>query len=389
MNLPPAKWHEDLMVFARGLAQRHANAFHFISRAAFQTEVDQLDARLPTLTADEIFVGMDQIANSIGDGHTGMRLPADTPSFPLDFERFGDSYRLIAAAPVAKAASVLGQTLVAIDGAPIERVHAQLLTLTPADETPALRELRATGLLNSGLVLHGLGLAPSRDAVRYTFSSAAGVQTTLAVDANSATPRSDWLQAATKVALYRQHPDEPLWCSYLEKASAVYCIFQSYKDMADTSKAMRDLIREKKPQFFIVDLRRNNGGDFTLGLRYLINPIARMPELNRKGHLFVLIGPQTFSAAMSNASQFRARTNALLVGQTIGEKPNSYQEVRTLSLPNSGWVVRYSTRFYTFTNGPENLIRPDKDIEETWDDYKAGYDPVLDWVVQQCASERP
>jgi len=31
----------------------------------------------------------------------------------------------------------------------------------------------------------------------------------------------------------------------------------------------------------------------------------------------------TFSAAMNNAAQFRSRTEAILVGQTIGEKPNS------------------------------------------------------------------
>jgi hypothetical protein len=85
--------------------------------------------------------------------------------------------------------------------------------------------------------------------------------------------------------------------------------------------------------------------------------------------------------AMNNAAQFRSQTAALLVGQTIGEKPNSYAEVRGITLPNSHLTVRYSTRYYKFSEGPENAIRPDREIIPSWADYKAGRDPVLDWVL--------
>jgi len=84
---------------------------------------------------------------------------------------------------------------------------------------------------------------------------------------------------------------------------------------------------------------------------------------------------------MNNAAQFRSQTAALLVGQTIGEKPNSYAEVRTMPLPNSHLTVRYSTQYYKFTEGTENAIRPDREITPSWDDYRAGRDPVLEWVL--------
>jgi hypothetical protein len=51
-----------------------------------------------------------------------------------------------------------------------------------------------------------------------------------------------------------------------------------------------------------IDLRRNGGGDYNLGLQYLIRPLQQDKSINRKGHLFVLVGPNTFSAAMSNAA---------------------------------------------------------------------------------------
>jgi len=115
-----------------------------------------------------------------------------------------------------------------------------------------------------------------------------------------------------------------------------------------------------------------------VGLHQLVNPIAATPAINRRGHLFVLIGNLTFSAAMSNSAHFRQKTAAILVGEPIGERPNSYQENRELSLPNSHIVISYSTRFYKFVpDGAENRVRPDIDVETTWEDVRAGRDPVL------------
>src|ERR1700744_3209982 len=45
-DLTKAEWHEDLTFFANQLAERHANAFHFISRERYEAEVAELDRRL-------------------------------------------------------------------------------------------------------------------------------------------------------------------------------------------------------------------------------------------------------------------------------------------------------------------------------------------------------
>ncbi|HLY20762.1 MAG TPA: hypothetical protein VKR61_26225, partial [Bryobacteraceae bacterium] len=85
------------------------------------------------------------------------------------------------------------------------------------------------------------------------------------------------------------------------------------------------------------------------------------------------------------AAQFRSQTNAILVGQTIGEKPDSYQEPRNMTPPNSHLRVRYSTRFYRFSGGWEDVIPPDREIAPTWEEFKAGRDPVLEWILQYPA----
>src|SRR5262249_48090067 len=117
-------------------------------------------------------------------------------------------------------------------------------------------------------------------------------------------------------------------------------------------------------------------------------PIRDLPNINSRGHLLVIIGPNTFSAAMANAAQFRSQTAAILVGQPIGEKPDSYQEPRQMTLPNSHLVVRYSTRFYKFVESGENIIRPDQEIKTSWTDFKAGRDPVLEWVFRQSTAPK-
>jgi hypothetical protein len=71
------------------------------------------------------------------------------------------------------------------------------------------------------------------------------------------------------------------------------------------------------------------------------------------------------------------------VGQTIGEKPNSYQEPRQFRLPNSHLVVRASTLYYEFRKNGENAVRPSTEIIPSWADVKAGRDPVMDWVLAQ------
>ena len=110
-------------------------------------------------------------------------------------------------------------------------------------------------------------------------------------------------------------------------------------------------------------------------------PLRGLAFINRKGYLFVLVGAVTFSAAMNNAAQFRSQSAALLVGQTIGEKPNSYAEPRDIMLPSSHLTVRCSTRYYKFSEGGENAIRADREIIPSRADYPAGRGPVLEGLI--------
>lgn len=379
--LTKSQWHEDLRFLAKELPRRHANAFHHTSLDLFETHVTELDGKLDRLNSDEIYVGMNRLANMIGDGHTYLLSPTDDAPLSIKVDRFGDDYRVVAVDSGSEGA--LGGRVIKIGDTPIMRARELLISLTPADETEALRESRLMVLLTRGCVLHGAGIIQDRNEARYTLADDGKEFIVVAhqiVVVDGKEP--GWIYAFKSSPLFRQRPHETFWYTYLPDSNAIYVSFRGYKDLSRHSKGLLRLIRQNDPEKLVIDLRDNGGGDYEKGLKHIVHPIRDLSRINQRGHLFILIGPKTFSAAMSNTAHFRYQTNAVLVGQQIGEKPNSYQESRVMKLPNSQWKVQYSTKFYKFVENGENLIRPDVEVLPTWDDYKAGRDPVLERALR-------
>jgi hypothetical protein len=381
LNLTTAQWREDLAALARDLPKRHANAFAFLPKAEFERRVADLDRRIPSMSADEVFVGLLQLVNSIGDGHTTIVSPPDRENMPLELTLIGGEFRVTAAG--AGLEKALGAQVVAIDDTPIAEAHRRALTLTPTQELPELREGRVVFFLARGLTLHGLGITHRRDRAIYKLRDDAGKTFTVEAKGLGTVAEAPMTSLHSKSALRYQNPNADFWCKPLPDAKAVYCAWRAYPHLHENAQAMFALIDQTEAEKLILDMRDNGGGDNTVGYAELVKPLAARADLNRKDRLYILIGPLTFSAAMNNAAQFQDQTNATLVGQTIGEKPNSYQEPRSVRLPNSRLNVRVSTLYYEFRKTGENAVRPTREIIPTWADVKAGRDPELEWVLAQ------
>lgn len=386
LELSKAQWHEDLKFYAAELPKRHIQAFHYTSREKFDSEVAVLDHQIDQSDADGAFVGLVRIAALVGDAHTNFEPPEDTAVFPINIRRFGDDYRVVAVG-IGTDKKALGARVVKIHETPIARARDLLLTLTPQDENPNLGLAWIEQTVTQGLYLHGLGIIPERKTAHYTLADASGREFTLEVHGVSMTEsmKMQWVYASKELPLYRQRPGDTFWSQYLPDSRTVYCNFRGYQEIEKNARTLLELVKLHHPDKLVIDLRQNGGGDYTQGKKFVIDPIRSLAGINRKGHLFVLIGPYTFSAGMSNAAQFRSETAAILVGEPIGEKPNSFQEAREMRLPNSHLIARYSTEKYTFVNQGENVVRPDKEIRREWTSYRTGRDPVLEWALQYKA----
>lgn len=382
LDLTPSAWRADLHFLAAELPKRHANAFYLISQADFDAEIAALDRRIETANSDEIFDGLQQIVKSIGDGHTGIdTAPPDRRVMPLQFAKFGTDFRVSSVGPALDES--LGARLLKIGGIPIADVWQRVLTMTSQGELMELRRENALVYLSRGYALHGLDVIPDRIHAIYTLENDSGRIFDVDIQGLAPGESISMKSGYSDAALRFQRGDQPFWCQAIDEKRTVYCAWHSYQELDQNAKALFTLVDQTHPNKLVIDMRDNGGGDNTVGEAQMVKPIAARTDLNSKGHLYILIGPKTFSAAMNNAAQFQDETHAITVGETIGEKPNSYQEPRQFRLPNSHLVVRASTLFYTFRKTGENAVHPNKEIIPSWDDVKSGRDPVLDWVLSQ------
>ena len=381
-RLSVEQWRADLRFFASEMESKHLNAFHYVTRQRFEDEVAQLDRKLPDLGADGVFVGLQRLACLIGDGHTYVRMPNElTRYFPVLIRQFGSDYRVVGTAPGLE--SALGTRLVKVQDTPVARAVELLLPLTPQDE-PGLAPVRIPAFLRFANMLHGLGIIASKDSARYTFVDDAGREVSLELHSVSSqeSGRIEYVQVLKTTPLYLRKPEQSLWFTFLPESKTVYCQFHTYDKLAERGKELMEFVKQQMPDKLIIDLRRNQGGDYFEGWSSIVHPIASNPDINKRGHLFVLIGPATFSAALANATHFRYQTAAILVGEPIGEKPNSYAEPRDANLPNSHFIFRYQIKYYQFVKTGENLVRPDQQVATSWEEYKAGRDPALEWILK-------
>ncbi|MGL4875791.1 MAG: peptidase S41, partial [Clostridium sp.] len=71
-----------------------------------------------------------------------------------------------------------------------------------------------------------------------------------------------------------------------------------------------------------------------------------------------------------NAYEFKFFTNAEILGEPSGGKPNCYGEILKFTLPNSKFTISYSTKYYKLIEDDNILaLYPDKNIYESINDY--------------------
>jgi hypothetical protein len=383
-NLDQKKWREDLHYLGTELPQRHANAFHFVSRDQFERAVIDLDNQIPRLQNSDIVMGMARILAMIGDGHTHLDWWPLYAQVPLRLYWFGDQLRVIGTSNEYRRA--LGTRVIKVGGLPIKEVFARDLAYISQDESVGFIKSANAERMTSPAHLHALGLAPDITHAEYTFKNDAGKKFALTLATSKSTERVQWLDAARQTPLYRQRQDEPLWFTYLAAQKTLYFNFTGYpkrKVFEAFSQELFDFIDHHTIKRVIVDMRQNGGGDFTRGRQYIISKFNKRPAITKRGMLYVIIGRWTYSAGMANAADFRNDLNAILVGEPTGARPNGYQENREFSLPNSHLGVSYSTRLYKFQEKDTPGIMPDKRIDPDWRSYKSGVDAVLAWILRE------
>jgi hypothetical protein len=378
-HLEPNQWREDLQFFADETQKHHKNPFHFVSKEQFESATAALYEQISSLKKYEIVVELQRIAAMIGDGHTFLSTWDIHHFYPLELFWFKDELRVIRTASTHQ--EVLGMRLAAINRVNITEVFTRIQSVIPQGENEWYVLQQSVGQIIRAELLVSLGIVSQIEQALFTFQDDLGGPLTVTIDSIAPDTKLDWIPVSRNPPLYQQRPGESFWFVNLSDNQTLYVHFHNYTDLEQHARRLWEFVDDHRPKRLIVDMRQNGGGNYTLGRSHLIYEIQKRPDLNSTGCLFVIIGRATFSAAMTNVTDFRRETDAILVGEPTGARPRGYQENYWFTLPNSGLHVSLASRYYKFQEADTPAVMPDHLIEPNWTDYKAGRDPVLEWIL--------
>lgn len=392
-QLTKERWQEDLRSLSAIIKIKHKNAFHFCSEERFDKAVNDLNKQIPSLEPHQVLTGFVRISAMIGDGHTLVIPYRHFSYFPVLLFWFGNDLRIINT--TAEYKDVLGCKIVKIDGMDIKEAAGKTDSLTPQNENKYLLLNYSQFWLRTADVLHALGITKQKTQAIFTVQDDAGNEKQILFKAVSSAQykelKSGMLSAYSSVPAFitlNNYPipstDDPAPRYEIINNGKALCIyFYTYPAdknvLKEFSKNIRKEIEEKKINTLIIDVRQNAGGDFTKG--YILIDELEKTGIHQTGKVYVITSRRTFSAAMCNAADFKKKLNATIVGEPPSNRPNGYSESGIYSLPHSKIMQVVSIKYYTYQEEDTPELKVDKLIVPDFILYKAGRDPVMEWIL--------
>ncbi len=388
-------WQADLDYFAREFPARQIDFATLTPRPRFDQEVAELRRQVPQLSDQEIGFSLMRIVASLGVAHTSIAFGSisaigATHSYPVEVQWFSDGLAVVAVAPQYQPA--LGCRVMRLGAKTPEQVEAALAPYIPHENDAYLhfqspRYMTLVELMQHEQIVDRSGRLP------LTCAKADGTEFTLEIAPEpSAKARREMVRAGAVLhipgELCQKHPDAFYWYEYLPDTHSLYIQYNKCRN--DPGNPFTNFVSNllafadgHPVQRVIVDLRFNGGGSSSV-LRPLIEGLQARPALLAKGHLYTLIGSETFSSGLMAAVDFHDRLHAILVGGPTGNKPNHCGEQQSFELPNSKLLVHYSTKhFILVPNADPSTLAPDVAVPVSLNDFLIGRDPVLETVLRQ------
>jgi hypothetical protein len=399
-RLSQQEWREDIHFLAAQMRLKHKSLFHTMTEAEFNQAVEKLDADIPQLNEDQIFVRFLQIMAMVQDGHSGFDTrPLPPPDLkdhiPVRFVRYADGIYVRAAA--AEYADAVGGKVVKVGSYSWQEAMQRLDSIESRDPGNNGEQLAwsAKTSLNCPRLLHGLGLNESRDSADFVIEKN-GQNRNFRMKASAPLGEwylnslpEDWVDARPKsvpAPLSRQQENRFYWFSYLPEHHSIYFQFNLVingegETLADFAGRLATALEQPDVRRLVIDLRNNTGGDNTL-LRPLLVALIRS-KVNVRGGIFAIVGPTTFSAAQNFVNRLENYTEVIYLGEPTGENVNFYGDPAGITLPHSHLGAAVSQLWWQDKDPRDKrtATSPEIAIEPTFRDYVAGADPALQYAL--------
>jgi hypothetical protein len=399
-----ARWNHDIDVFVQAFSARDSsvdviggnssrgqlNFEKLYPPKIFTAQVSALRQSVLVRSDAEIVLELASIVSSAHVAHSSVEIPSSMGfenTLPVQFRWFSDGMIVWLATPAYK--QIIGLRVARVGSMTPEDLEKAVAPFVSYENEAWLR-WSAPGMMTLRPVLDALHLIDADGCVTLTLDRSGDTQ--LEVKLPFIDNPKPWIGVfeALRTPMPRsfRQRSRNYWYSFLDDSQTAYinyglCAEDPKLPFAEFVHSMIADLDEKPVRRVVIDLTRNGGGDTTV-IHPLLQALKAHPE--RMGKIFVLIGPQTFSAAMLNALRLKLELHATLVGEPTGGKPAFYEFLDVLTLPNSKLRIRYTGRYHPAPKGMDGpALVPDIAASMSRADLLAGRDPALDAAIQAGA----
>lgn len=405
-KLTATQWQYDLSYLQKKIHADYSNLFYNVTAKQFDSAVVVLQKQIPRLPENEIRVGFIRLIAMFRIGHTLMRMRTGENEdslkpmfhfFPITVSPFSDGWYIRQIDTIYKEA--LGGRIQKIGNISIDEVLKRMHTVIPWENEQYFRShlhyyLRIPEILQALHITENTETAiikytidgteqilkiKTRDYPAYAFNDG------LFVPKGWADAYEHFNKPAS--ALWMKEPGKLRYFEYLKESRTVYVRHIAVVERGDETingffeKVFR-FIDSNEVDKFVLDIRLNGGGNNYLN-KPVITKIIGSKKINRYGHLFIITGATTFSAAQNLTNELEKYTEAIFVGEPTAENVNFWGDIKTEVLPLSKLNVNLSWLWWQNMDPRDKRFwtAPNLAAEMSFDNYKTGYDSAINIIL--------
>jgi hypothetical protein len=336
------------------------------------------------MTSVDFYRKIALLIDSLGDDHTVVfpsnntfqQIDSYEMVFPLEVE-FDGVKAYIIKNYTGNPDIPLGAELLTINGTPLSTIQSNLIV------DPGFNFTYKLWLLNGSSHEYQIALLPPGETTPDNFT----VPGRTYEEIYKQEPTSETREEVT----YRTLPNEKIGILTLNDFMSIY----------EPVKQAFSQIQKDGVQDLIIDIRENGGGhmeSLDLFMNYLTDQsyqkchkcafIHPWEDVSNRYHgkIYLLIGPDTYSAAVLLANILQDHKLATLIGEETAETSSfcAYVMIGGEPLPRTGLKYMVSSQCYIRPNGTVDGrgVIPDMIVETTINDRITGSDPVLDYTLK-------
>lgn len=384
---------EDLDTLYAALQEHHPDLYANTPQEAFEAKKAEIEGRLAEESDVDFALDLQSLVALIGDSHTTTNIGSalnSTGLYPFSAEWYDGSWVLTGAEE--EDAALLGQTVTALNGVPMDEICTRFGTLVSADNPVKLRR-QTEQLLYSEACLDYLGIAESGEPLEVTTSGGSFTVEALPMEGfgDAALSSLSQQRESTPATAYRKGT-----YYFAQSLDDTTYYIQFNQCMEDPKQPMDGFAAQVEAELeagdyrqVLLDLRNNGGGSDGV----LVPILMLVPGLVEEGvKVYGLVGEATYSSAIINAVEL-VDAGGVLAGSPTSGSVNHFGSTGSFTLPNTGVRVSMSTKFIdtgTLLECAAGLgvepIQPDVTVYQTLEDYLAGQDTLVDAL---CARTEP